>query len=130
MGTKLPFCILRGTTFYWRRRLPSPFKMSVEFSLGTKDLRVARGLSSMLTIETASRRTGACPRLLLSLTPQVFCVRRIRAPDAGRIGYSVRPMGLRVTDPVAGKAVHIHDGRDRRSLRRSAVPAATKERKK
>jgi integrase len=52
MGTKLPFCILRGTTFYWRRRLPSPFKMSVEFSLGTKDLRVARGLSSMLTIET------------------------------------------------------------------------------
>lgn len=52
MGTKLPFCILRGTTFYWRRRLPTPFKMSVEFSLGTKDLRVARGLSSMLTIET------------------------------------------------------------------------------
>ena len=52
MGTKLPFCILRGTTFYWRRRLPSPFKMSVEFSLGTKDLRIARGLSSMLTIET------------------------------------------------------------------------------
>lgn len=52
MGTKLPFCILRGTTFYWRRRLPSPFKMSVEFSLGTKDLRVARGLSFMLTIET------------------------------------------------------------------------------
>jgi integrase len=52
MGTKLPFCILRGMTFYWRRRLPSPFKMSVEFSLGTKDLRVARGLSSMLTIET------------------------------------------------------------------------------
>ena len=52
MGTKLPFCILRGTTFYWRRRLPRPFKMSVEFSLGTKDLRVARGLSFMLTIET------------------------------------------------------------------------------
>jgi integrase len=52
MGTKLPFCIQRGTTFYWRRRLPSPFKMFVEFSLGTKDLRVARGLSSMLTIET------------------------------------------------------------------------------
>ncbi|MDP2782880.1 DUF6538 domain-containing protein, partial [Devosia sp.] len=52
MGTKLPFCILRGTTFYWRRRLPSPCKMSVEFSLCTKDLRVARGLSSMLTIET------------------------------------------------------------------------------
>lgn len=48
MGTKLPFCILRGTTFYWRRRLPSPFKMSVEISLGTKDLRVARGRSSML----------------------------------------------------------------------------------
>lgn len=52
MGTELPFCIVRGTTFYWRRRLPSPFKMSVEFSLGTKDLRVARGLSCMLTIET------------------------------------------------------------------------------
>lgn len=51
MGTKLPFCIPRGTTFYWRRRLPSPFKMSVEFSMGTKDLRVARGLSSILTIE-------------------------------------------------------------------------------
>lgn len=44
MGTKLQFCILQGATFYWRRRLPRPFKMSMEFSLGTKDLRVVRGL--------------------------------------------------------------------------------------
>jgi hypothetical protein len=44
MGTRLPFCIRRGAIFYWRRRLPSPAKMSVEFSLGTKDERVARRL--------------------------------------------------------------------------------------
>lgn len=45
MGTRLPFCIRRGAMFYCRRRLPSPSKMSVEFSLGTKDERIARGLS-------------------------------------------------------------------------------------
>ncbi len=48
MGTRLPFCIRRGAIFYWRRRLPSPSKMSVEFSLGTKDERVARRLTDPL----------------------------------------------------------------------------------
>lgn len=52
MGTRLPFCIRRGAIFYWRRRLPSPAKMSVEFSLGTKDERVARRLCSLLAIES------------------------------------------------------------------------------
>ena len=52
MGTRLPFCIRRGATFYFRRRLPSPAKMSVEFSLGTKDERVARRLCSLLAIDS------------------------------------------------------------------------------
>lgn len=52
MGTRLPFCIRRGAIYYWRRRLPSPSKMSVEFSLGTKDERVARRLCSVLAIES------------------------------------------------------------------------------
>lgn len=52
MGTRLPFCIRRGAIFYWRRRLPSPSKMSVEFSLGTKDERVARRLCSLLAIDS------------------------------------------------------------------------------
>ena len=52
MGTRLPFCIRRGAIFYFRRRLPSPSKMSVEFSLGTKDERVARRLSSLLAIDS------------------------------------------------------------------------------
>lgn len=52
MGTRLPFCIRRGAIFYFRRRLPSPAKMSVEFSLGTKDERVARRLCSLLAIES------------------------------------------------------------------------------
>jgi integrase len=52
MGTRLPFCIRRGAIFYWRRRLPSPAKMSVEFSLGTKDERVARRLCSLLAIDS------------------------------------------------------------------------------
>nr|WP_295884961.1 site-specific integrase [uncultured Devosia sp.] len=52
MGTRLPFCLRRGATFYWRRRLPSPSKMSVEFSLGTKDERVARRLCSVLAAES------------------------------------------------------------------------------
>lgn len=52
MGTRLPFCIRRGAIFYWRRRLPSPAKMSVEFSLGTKDERAARRLCSLLAMES------------------------------------------------------------------------------
>lgn len=52
MGTRLPFCIRRGAIYYWRRRLPSPSKISVEFSLGTKDERVARRLSSLLAIDS------------------------------------------------------------------------------
>ncbi|SFD01983.1 DUF6538 domain-containing protein [Devosia psychrophila] len=66
MGTRLPFCIRRGAIFYWRRRLPSPAKMSVEFSLGTKDERVARRLCFLLAIEsdrafTVMREGGMTP---------------------------------------------------------------------
>jgi hypothetical protein len=52
MGNRLPFCILRGAIYYWRRRLPRPSKMSVEFSLGTKDERIARRLCLGLATES------------------------------------------------------------------------------
>lgn len=65
----------------------------------------------------AWRRISACPeRSGLPLTQQGVCFWLIREPEADRVGYSARPMGLGVTEPSGRQAGRLKDGRDRRSL--------------
>ncbi|AVF02297.1 hypothetical protein C4375_00160 [Devosia sp. I507] len=51
MHRAVQFCSLRNHAYYWRRRIPSS-RAYVDFSLGTRDWRVAQQLSCVLTLES------------------------------------------------------------------------------
>lgn len=95
MGTRLPFCLRRGATFYWRRRLPSPSKMSVEFSLGAKDQRVARRLCSVLAADSdrafvVLREGGRTPEQIEVLMRHKFAEHRAQIDLVHVVGLDSR----------------------------------------
>lgn len=51
MRRAVQFCSLRNQAYYWRRRIPGS-DAYVDFSLGTRDWRVAQQLSCVLTLES------------------------------------------------------------------------------
>jgi len=51
MRRAVQFCSLRNQASYWRRRIPGS-RAYVDFSLGTRDWRVAQQLSCVLTLES------------------------------------------------------------------------------
>lgn len=107
MGNRLPFCIRRGAIYYWRRRLPSPSKMSVEFSLGTKDERIARRLCLALATESdrafaVLREGGMTPQQTDDYMRQKFVEHRAKMDAVHLVGLD-RDSDWR-PDVIASKA--------------------------
>lgn len=57
MCRAVQFCSLRNQAYFWRRRIPGS-DAYVDFSLGTRDWRVARQLSCVLTLESERSLAG------------------------------------------------------------------------